>query len=208
MKVVAQVSGGYDSAAALLVTAMKRDVSVIVPVFYDYGQQYRSQEQLASQLFVERVRKRWRKRITTLRVVQLPLAHEGVFIPYRNLVLTTHSLNLAWAVGARTVVVGSKSIEHRPGDPYSFKDSTLKFYNALTELAHSITEAPEQEVTIEMPVLDWTKKQVLQLLTVEGVPLDKLWCCYSSKLEPCGECYHCITFNEAVSELRKEGVNV
>lgn len=196
MRYLVQVSGGLDSAASLL---WARHEGETYPVFYDWGQIYAKQELHAASKLVDDLD-------LPLHVVKLPLLVDLKspvleYIPYRNLVLNAHSLNLAAAQHMDYVVIGAKTRILRLNDPYSFKDSCQEFVDDLNTLSHKITEPKMFWPLILMPLSGWSKVDVLRYLQEHKVDPDQLWTCYRGDSKPCGECYHCKTYAEAKAEL-------
>lgn len=193
MNLLVQTSGGLDSAAALVLSRQRGDV---YPVFYNWGQRYAARE-FSSALWLTKLFN------LRLRTVEIPLlvdeqAPVTEYIPYRNLVLHSHSLNLAAACRFDAVVTGSKHTD-------MFKDGRHEFIVQLNALVKSITEPGLVLPEIITPVSNSTKADVLRCLIGAGIDPDKLWTCYSAGPEPCGTCHHCKAYLAAKQELAKHG---
>lgn len=197
MKCVVQTSGGLDSAASFLWTF--KEGYEVYPVFYDYGQPYRDAELKAARSLA------WWKgvKLDIRKIDLLPKSNTAIseYVPYRNLVLTAHSISLAGALGYDAVVVGSKTVRVREDDAYSFRDSSLQFYSDLQALVKNISEPGTTPVQILMPLVGWSKAQVVQYLSDGGINPKTMWTCYSPGPEPCGVCYHCKEFAHANLEV-------
>ena len=211
MRVLVQTSGGLDSAAALI-WALDSGYDV-VPVFYEYGQVYEERERVAAKRFVRGIQlghyaPHLSGALRHLEVVKLPLSTKATpgsvaeYVPLRNLALTAHSISMAMAMQCSAVVVGSKSKEHRPGDPYSFRDSCAVFFDALASAAALGTESTDRPITIEMPLMGKDKTWVVDFLHSHGYPSDELWTCYGAGPTPCGVCYHCQEYKVALAGAR------
>lgn len=195
MKYLVQVSGGLDSAAALIWARDREYLTAsgrpdVFGVFYDWGQPYAAMEWVAACQLC------YQLNVGLLRFV-LPMEVDSKFrvpeyVPVRNFVLTAHSLSLAIARRVDKVVVGSKTASVRPGDPYSFQDSSKRFFDWMDQMSIMLSE-PGQAVVprIVMPLVGQNKKDVIITLRKAGIDPDSLWTCYGSGPEPCGECYHC-----------------
>lgn len=192
MKLLVQLSGGLDSAAALLWARARGNVYC---VFYDWGQPYATVERQAAVWLADQFNLPFRNfNVPLLTDVRAPVLE---YIPYRNLILTAHSLNLAAAERMDLVVVGCKTKYLRAEDPYSFKDSCEQFVTDLNRLVHDITEPLCKWPQIVMPLTGWEKAQVLDSLQAHKIDADRLWTCYGPGPEPCGVCYHCKVYQEA-----------
>lgn len=191
--ILCQISGGIDSAAAMLELAAQPP---IVGHFVDYGQRYAPQEERAAHYLARHVG-------FELRVSRLDLAlrdtsaRPDAYIPSRNFVLLALSANLASALAADAVAVGSKTTIMRPDDPYCFPDCTTAFYDAAAK-AMSEGGGPHR---LLRPVAGWTKARAIQRLKDASVNLAQLWWCYLNGEEPCGQCHHCRDVASAIKEL-------
>lgn len=187
MKCLVQTSGGMDSAAALLL--MNEAGWECVPIFYAYGQPYVQQERLAALELTKSLGLPLHLYTISLCVKSTTAVPE--YVPYRNLVLTAHSINAAAYFNCQSVVVGSKSVEVRTNDPYSFKDSSREFYTRLMTVVDFAWEPGSPMINIIMPVAGYSKLQIIHYLKARGIDLATLWSCYRDGPNPCGECHHC-----------------
>lgn len=201
IKAIVHVSGGLDSAASYLWALNRFGPKQVLPVFYDYGQSYLAKEFSAAEGLCAR------QDHFTLRSFKISLfmdeaARVPEYVPYRNLILCAHSLNLAASQHAPFVVTGSKSRKPRPDDVYSFKDSTYEpFTRGMNDFVRAITEREARAPAIIMPLMGWRKSEVLRSLIHHGHDPAFFWTCYGSGPEPCGKCKHCQDFEEARKEM-------
>ena len=195
MKSVVHLSGGFDSAAAAL---HELDNGVeCVGFFADYGQPYLVQEQdsaLKLHGYFSGKYKNW----LGLRAVRTSLCVESstdnfAYVPMRNLVLVSLSVNVAVALGIENITIGSK------GKGEQFVDCSQEFYKALEDAINLGIEPNQSRITLRRPLADMTKVDVLQKLVNAGIDLDSLWSCYNSGTKPCGTCAHC----QVISAARK-----
>lgn len=189
-----QLSGGLDSAAAA-VLAMRRFGSRMFLVFFDYGQPYVSQERRAAKFMAED------QLGFPLHVsdIALALRQPGAnkhFVPARNLVFGMLSANLAMAWKANVVVVGNKSQKRRPGDAYSFGDSTYECVKGMERLVRSTAEPGTPTLKFWQPLAGKSKLDVFSILIKACIDPDMLWNCYGNGSRPCGRCYHCKVMRE------------
>ncbi len=205
MKALAQLSGGMDSVAALNELLLVSHHDAIYPIFFDYGQPYLKQEQAAALYAVNHFQSLAPDKVRTLLTVKVPLLVTSTtdvseYVPMRNLALTAVSVNYALGLGCTDVVIGSKSQEWRQNDPYSFKDSTRSFYSALEDAVWEGTEPGADKLYLMLPVLGWSKAEVITALLKAGFDLHKLWSCYRTGEKPCGGCHHCREIAEAMHD--------
>lgn len=212
---IAHVSGGFDSAAAVLKEL--EDGITCKGLFINYGQPYARQEQNAAVKFSDAVGKSEKYNslwsgleiITTELQLMVPLRRQIIdaYVPMRNLILTSIAVNVAVAQGYDAVTVGSKTLKVRKNDPYSFSDCSVAFYSLLEHAVLEGSEDPSTAPQIRMPLVyedrSSSKKEVLQMLIDCGFSymVDQLWTCYESSPEPCGTCYHCEVLREAKKEI-------
>lgn len=202
--IVAEVSGGFDSAmSAYMAASTGRPVH---PLFVDYDQPYAPQELQAAKYVVDHLKQFPNVNDLEVRYTDIalrsPPGSVSEYVPIRNLVLCSLSANYAQSVDASSVYVGSKTSEWREGDPYSFRDCTTEFYDRVSDLVALASETPDLVVKFEQPLiingLPSTKHQVMRGLFELGVNLENLWTCYSDSPFPCKACYHCRVADECV----------
>lgn len=196
-KVVCELSGGYDSAYS---TKLTLDAGAqVTAAFVDYGQPYARQEREAAQYLASWFAARYPhfERLVNRQVtLEMGLAAGGVpvaYVPIRNLVIGTIMANLAEAVGAEEVVVGSKTTTHRDDDPFCFWDCTTEFYERMGDL---VTRCSEKGVSVRfsqpLGARALPKSLLLLNLREAGVDLGSLWNCYEGGHVPCRRCHHCV----------------
>lgn len=192
MKALVHISGGLDSAAALLLTIEKLGRENILGVLYNYGQPYYKQEHDAAVGLADTLS-------VGLAIFDIPMwvNPKEDYVPFRNLVLFSHSIHIAAIRGIDIVVVGSKTDKVRDLDPYSFRDSSYRvFVHGFNTMLRDITEPGRGAPQIVMPLKGWSKQRVVRYLQDQNVNMTKLWNCYRNGPAPCGGCYHCAELQE------------
>lgn len=113
------------------------------------------------------------------------------------------SLAAAWAaaIGARRIIVGTGEDYQLPGPALSalYPDRRREFlqvFNLMLEYA----KPPGRELTVEAPLIDLPRLEVIRLGHRLHVPWEKTWSCYRSTDAPCGRCLGCA--NRANSFLK------
>jgi 7-cyano-7-deazaguanine synthase len=201
MKVVVELSGGADSALAAVYAVRKYIGATFYGFFVDYGQEYANQERetsekIATQLLFKYGGWNWTE-VSVSKFWKNSSSAVVEYVPLRNLVLTSLAISYAQSIGAEVVVTGSKTLVVDSNDPYSFRDSSLEFYQRLEKLAMSATEVQSgvRLVFVE-PLLamnresKMTKEQVYKELAEVGIT--NTWSCYHPKgMQECGECRNC-----------------
>lgn len=209
LRALCTLSGGFDSTAALLWSLDRQPTEAL---FVTYGQRYERQERrsviyLATSCSPIAKHPNFRG-LRSVNVDLLLMPPGNPWIPYRNLAIASVATNYAAATGARNIVFGSKSEAYRPEDPISYMDSTIDFYQALERLIYRFTEPQNKERApdFSLPLVGWSKKDVLRYLLQNGIDLQKLWNCYreDEDLTPCGECEHCVITQPLIWEVIRE----
>ena len=208
MKVLGHLSGGFDSVAACV--RLLEDENEVMGVFFDLGQPYLKQEAkavaYASDFFTSKY-PNWLGCRTDNVAMELQRAADGSpseYIPVRNLVLAAHSANIALAEGFNAVAVGSKTVEARPDDDYSFNECSIEFFEKVTDVVSFCSEGGDSAEFI-MPLIEnrvpLTKGKCVQLILNCGLDLTRLWSCYEAEGQACGKCYHCKELMIAFDEI-------
>ncbi len=205
MRVIVEVSGGYDSTLAAFIAMGALPTAEFFGLFVDYGQRYYAQERAAvdytSTLFHDYHDGWYGVRNMTVRGMARA---EGEYVPVRNFVIGALAANLADSVGARLVVVGSKTGAYRPDDPYCFRDCTSDFYGRISRAAGEASSNSEARVLRYIqPCLGKKKADVLYALHHDHeVDLTRLWNCYSASTgRPCGQCRNCTEMVRALETI-------
>lgn len=212
---VCQVSGGFDSAAALILDAPLR--TLVQPLFFRYGQAYVQQEEQAARTIVSYV-KTFFASVEPLKVVdvEIPKAFipemPATYVPMRNLVLGALSISYAHSLGADAIIVGNKTKHYRADDPYCYRDCSRAFYDALQNMANVFKEGVA-DLAFVMPLVDnWIdetcgmpKHEVLRVLRNAGMSFDIPWSCSTpTGGAPCRTCHMCEDVSTAIAKLHEE----
>lgn len=212
MKILAHISGGYDSAAAVLRVLIESNVDRCYGFFSSYGVEYEAKEQKAAEWFGRFLKQRFGARFRGLLTARcdmmrsLPPEFEGVpaaYVPIRNLVINAQAANWAQSLGLQFVIVGTKSAECVQYSNYAFRDTGIEFYHKLEAVIDHVSEDSRLHIRFDAPLSrpePWPKEKVLTYLHTQGVDLRRLWNCYGVAPMPCGTCYHCIEMRESLQK--------
>lgn len=205
MKALCEVSGGYDSALALVRAKQKGwDCSA---VFVDYGQPYFYTEHKASVYVCEKLEVPWKQVRVDLKV-SLPEGNSTAsdYIPIRNLVLGSLLANHALSEGISEIVTGNRKLIYNEMDPCSFFDCTPAFYAQLESFVNQ-TSRPGHLVHYNLPLLEngiaMSKNGIVSELLGLGFDITRMWNCYGGGAIPCRQCRNC---QEMVRVLDNLGV--
>lgn len=220
MRILSQFSGGFDSVASTL--KLLQEGHEVYGMFFNLGQKYVAQEadaaEFANKYLSNAFPDTWGGYYTEKVTMELAAPAEdgtpSAYIPVRNFVFASHSANVAIANGFEAIAVGSKTLEVRPDDPYSFSDCSREFYDKCQDIVNFCSEG-DTKIEFLMPLVieletdpvrltSMSKGDVMQMLIDQGIPLDKLWSCYEDVDKPCGVCYHCIEVKKAFDEINHD----
>lgn len=194
-RVLSQLSGGFDSTASTLYVA-ESGVEFSC-VFFNINQVYLKQERKAVAYIDKFLVEKYPNYIGLKEIsCNLELGAPGevdAYIPVRNMVLGSLSINYAIANGFNVIAVGNKTLEIREDDPYCFHDCSREFYTKMGDLGTFASQG--KKIRFDMPLIQngysRTKRDVIQKIIDVKLDVKELWSCYADNAEPCGVCYHC-----------------
>ena len=111
-------------------------------------------------------------------------AHE--WVPARNLIMLAIATGIAEARGIETIMLGNNLEESG-----AYPDNEMEFINKLNEVLPYATQV-NKKVTIQMPVGNLMKHEIVKLGLEIEAPLDLCWSCYEAGEVHCGNCGPCM----------------
>lgn len=201
MATVALVSGGVDSLVMCkLLTGQGEEV---LPLFVDYGQLAAENE--------------WEACKNVLGASDLPepekvdisgygkLIQSGItsgkrdlrsdaFLPGRNLLFLVVASSYALQKGMRNVAIGLLS-----EGGHLFPDQTQEF---IVNANFAINSALGEPFTIITPLINFNKKDVVNLARKHNLPIKKTYSCHLGKEKYCEKCIAC---KEIIDSVGKKG---
>ncbi len=205
MKAISILSGGLDSTVATIKFAEKYDIHALT---FDYGQRSSKMEIKASKRISKSygfehhiIRLPWLKKLggsaLTDKKKRMPkpsmdeldgsVADEtarAVWVPARNLVFTSIGAAYADALDAGVIIVGWDREEAR-----TFPDNSRRFLEAFNRVLESGVLA---DVKVEAPLIDYTKKEIIEEGYRLNVPFEVTYSCYEGGRLHCGLCESCM----------------
>ncbi|WP_157814171.1 7-cyano-7-deazaguanine synthase [Olleya sp. Bg11-27] len=150
--------------------------------------------QLDSQLFSSSALVDSHKQLSAYKDGEKPEGEENAYVSYRNLVFLSMAVSLAESHKINDIYVAFNK-----DDCVNFWDCTSAFLSQLNTISeHSKTE-------VHAPLINLTKKEVVQLAKKLDVDLNRTISCYqpSNDME-CGVCLSCLVKREAFVKIKAE----
>jgi 7-cyano-7-deazaguanine synthase len=118
------------------------------------------------------------------------------YVPARNIIFLSYALAFAESIGARHIFIGATAVDYS-----GYPDCRPEFFRAFQEMADRGTKAgvSGQGFTIETPLINMTKAEIIQKGISLGVDYSLTHSCYDPGHEglACGACDSCL--------IRKKG---
>ncbi|MBL7072359.1 MAG: 7-cyano-7-deazaguanine synthase QueC [Candidatus Omnitrophica bacterium] len=201
-KAVVLLSGGVDSAVTLFMAMREYECTALV---FDYGQKARGELISAQELaraagvrisLIKIDLPRWGCALLDSEV-EIPKGEDvsadgkvpETYVPARNMIFLSFAVSLAETEGARAVFIGAHQLDYS-----NYPDCRTEFFESFNNMIKVGTKAAagSQPIRIITPVIDMTKKEIVEQGARLGVPFEYTWSCYDGEKTPCGECESCL----------------
>jgi 7-cyano-7-deazaguanine synthase len=200
---VCLVSGGLDSCVTAAIAAEMHDLAFL---HVGYGQRTQSREFTAfkdiSKYYDVRADKQLVVDISYLKVIggsaltdsaiDVPdgdLSNKEIpvtYVPFRNAHLLAIATSWAEVIGAEHIYIGA--VEE---DSSGYPDCRASFFSAYN-LAIAEGTKSNTDILVKTPLLNYSKKQVVQLGMILTAPLEVTWSCYQNEHLACRKCDSCL----------------
>lgn len=196
-KAVVPISGGIDSSVVLAHAREEHDE--VFPITFNYGQRHVI-ELIYAKLQAGRDYKvidlTFFKDIANVSSITnndidvaktkdvLGDAQTVNYVPFRNQMLLSIACAYAESVGANTVYHGAALIDSQAG----YWDGSAEFLDSINSL---VSLNRKQQIKIEAPLIEKTKKDIILMGIDLGVDFNKTWTCYEGQESACGYCTAC-----------------
>jgi len=107
------------------------------------------------------------------------------YVPFRNANILSACVSWAEVLKAKAVFIGAV-FEDSSGYP----DCRPDFFRAY-QIAVDLGTKPETQITIETPIINLTKAEIIKRGLELNAPLHLTWSCYKSQTKACGVCDSC-----------------
>lgn len=198
-------SGGMDSTVVLYHAI--RNYDIITALLIDYGQRNATEIAVASNTIVSLLDKEQKsigfqkievplksigfKSALTQTDIAVPKMKEVIgdpqndaYVPNRNMIFLSLAVGMAESCNTDTVLYGAAKADDTSG----FWDCTLGFRNRLNTI---LSLNRRNQIKIEAPLIEKTKKEIIEYGVELGVDFTKTRTCYTEHLQACGECPSC-----------------
>lgn len=106
------------------------------------------------------------------------------YVPNRNMIMLSVATAYAESIKADQVYHGAALVDSQAG----FWDGSIEFLTAINK----VNELNRRDrVEILAPLIDKSKKDIIELGVDVGVDFSKTWTCYEGDHQACGECTAC-----------------
>ncbi|NLX48079.1 MAG: 7-cyano-7-deazaguanine synthase QueC [Euryarchaeota archaeon] len=111
------------------------------------------------------------------------------YVPARNIMFLSIAAGLAESEDASAVFIGANSIDYS-----GYPDCRPEFFQAFEAMLEVGTKRGVQgyPVSIEHPILKYTKAEIVKLGIRMEAPLHLTWSCYRGGEKACGHCDSCV----------------
>jgi 7-cyano-7-deazaguanine synthase len=107
------------------------------------------------------------------------------YVPFRNANILSVAVSWAEVIGAHHIFIGA--VEE---DSSGYPDCRKEFYKAF-EKTIDLGTKPDTKISIETPVIDLKKSEIVKRGTELNAPFGLTWSCYESEDIACGVCDSC-----------------
>ena len=202
-KAVILLSGGLDSCTCMAVVKSKG--YELYPISFNYNQRHNIELEGAKRIADFYGVKRHLVIETNMDAIGgSALTDEGIevpdsdlerdavpvtYVPARNMIFLYYAVGYAEVVGAGHVYIGVNSVDYS-GYP-DCRPEFIRRFQALADYATTATAVEGKKITIEAPLQDLSKKDIVLLGTRLGAPLQFTHSCYKGGDRACGVCDSC-----------------
>jgi len=199
-KAIVLVSGGMDSSLTAAYAYKKYELAFLhvnygqrtekreLKAFNDIAKYYRVKEKLI--VDIGYLKKIGGSSLTDkkLKVTKADLNSKKIptsYVPFRNANILAIATSWAEVIGAKRIFIGA--VEE---DSSGYPDCRKTFFDSFNDVIRFGTKK-SSNIKIETPIINYTKKQIVEKAIKMKVPLHLTWSCYKSNSLACGECDSC-----------------
>ncbi len=208
MKAMVLFSGGVDSTTCLALAVKKHGAENVIALSISYGQKHNKEIKSAEKL-TKYYGVKWQtldlslifkdsncsllknsndeipKESYSEQLLKTNGSPVSTYVPFRNGLFLASAASIALSHGCNVIYYGPHA-DDAAGNAYP--DCSSVFNDAM---AKAIYEGSGQQVSIEAPFVNMTKKDIVKLGLELKVPYELTWSCYEGGDKPCGICGTC-----------------
>ena len=203
-KAIVLLSGGLDSTTVLAIA--KEQKFDCYALSFDYGQKQRSELDSAKAIAKQ-------TRVSEHRIMKISLADIGgsaltddkidvpkysdkeeipiTYVPARNTIFLSFALAWAEVIDCQKIFIGVNALDYS-----GYPDCRPEYIKAYEDMANLATKqsVEGEKMTIETPLINLTKAEIIQKGLTLGVDYSQTISCYlaNSSGKACGECDACV----------------
>jgi len=204
-KAVVLLSGGLDSTVCMAVVKSKG--MEVYPISFNYHQRHNIELEGAKKvakfygvkkhLIIETNMEEIGGSALTDSKIEVPdgdFQHGAddipvTYVPARNMIFLSYAMAYAEVIGADHVYIGVNAVDYS-----GYPDCRPEFIGSFQKTANLATKAGTADgrnIKIETPLQDLSKKEIVQLGSKLGAPLQFTHSCYKGGEKACGVCDSC-----------------
>jgi len=112
------------------------------------------------------------------------------YVPARNLIFLSYALGYAEVTGADHIFIGVNALDYS-GYP-DCRPEFIQLFQQLADYSTKASVADGRKIRIETPLIQLSKKQIVQLGVKLAAPLQLTTSCYRGGEVACGTCDSCL----------------
>ena len=202
-KAVVLLSGGLDSCTCMAVAKGKG--YDVYPISFNYHQRHKIElegakkiadyYQVKRHLVIETNMEAIGGSALTDKNINVPEGDVNrttvppTYVPARNLIFLSYAMAYAETIGASHVYIGVNSVDYS-GYP-DCRPEFIRRFQELADFATTATAVEGKKITIETPLQDLSKKDIVLLGSKLGAPYQFTHSCYKGGEKACGVCDSC-----------------
>ena len=208
-KAAVLLSGGIDSAVTLYIAKQDHECHALI---FDYGQKASKEIDCARKVAEKagcgftllNIAFPWKGSALLDEEMEVPEgsasskgAIPSTYVPGRNIVFLSYGISLCESMGAEALFIGAHQLDFS-----NYPDCRRSFFESFQEAVRQGTKTGGEgrPIRIETPILDKTKREIVELGSKLGVPFEDTWSCYSEGEHPCQVCESCLFRIKAFEE--------
>jgi len=209
LKAVVLMSGGMDSCVTAAIACQNYDIAAL---HASYGQPTERRELQSFQALADHFGafQRLTVKLDHFRAIggssltdsNLPIHDANLesreipntYVPFRNAHFLSVATSWAEVLGARKIFIGAVW-----EDSSGYPDCRPEYYEAFNHVIRLGTK-PATDITIETPLIDLSKRDIVKKGVELNAPLHLTWSCYQREDAACGVCDSCLLRLRAFEE--------